>query len=212
MDWKCLCTSVFTDVKKQSMRTFLHRVSGILVLWLQSPETKHKTFIMSSLLRIFCPCENVWFPAQAIKWETHTHRNTPIHTAWLSTKTFKELWSNKFTVIITQVVLQNWSGGKSGRKSVSRSLLVLRHVPPHWLRGMMSQCGLAYKKWLSHTDSRAAKTRTLRSRKTALKLWKYPPASKKTSNMCRGLDSLPVTCLERWDLWGFSDIFPFKKQ
>lgn len=83
---------------------------------------------------------------------TDTHTCTHIHTPRLSTKTFKELWSNKFAVIITQVVRQNWSWGKS----VSRSLLILRHVLFHWLRGMMSQCGLAYKKSLSHTDSRAA--------------------------------------------------------
>lgn len=211
MDWKCFYTFILYWCKNTK-----HQNIFTLCFWYFSPltavswdQTKHYHNVLT--FGDFLSLRERLVLLTSIR-VTHTHRNTHIHTPRLSTKTFKELWSNKFTVIITQVARQ----GRIGGKSVSRSLLVLRHVLPHWLRGMMSQCGQAYKKSLSHTGSRAAKTRTLRGRKTALKIitvetfGNISQRARKHLNMCRGLDSLPVTCLERWDSWGFSDIFPFR--
>lgn len=49
---------------------------------------------------------------------------------------------------------------------MSRSLLIHAHVLFHWLRGVMSQSGLPYKKPHSHTDEQTSQD-SLTERKTA---------------------------------------------
>lgn len=81
----------------------------------------------------------------------------------------------------------------------------------HWPGGVMSLCGLPYKAWLSHTEraERLRLTQSQEGRQTGF-FFLCRQAAKPAGiiSMCRGLDSLPITCLERWALPMFSDTDP----
>lgn len=129
----------------------------------------------------------------------HTQTKRLHHTDTLLTnhKDIEEQWSNSFSdesPSCEDVVWRKFSVEESPHPPTRLS---------HWLRSMMSHAGPLYKKPLCHTDGRSAGssfTGNTEDGSHTQSLWRNfgnYSAREKSLTMCRGLESLPITCLER---------------